>query len=312
MPEMTGVQLLEALIDEFPDTIRMILTGFVDIDAIVKAINAGRVYRYVTKPWDEKELKVIIDRALESHELRRRQRRLLEELQVQADREVELRRAFQKYVPTTVVDELLDPRNEDRFLGEARIVAVLFSDIRGFTTLASRLEPHQVVAFLNRYFSVMSAVVARYRGSVNRFLGDAMVAVFGAPVSSINNAENAVRAALAMMEELAEFNRDEAGGLVGEEIRIGVGIHLGEVVAGNIGSDVKMEYSVVGHPVTVAAQIQDASKAMPNSILISQSVYEWTKELIEAEALGRMELRDEGMLQLYRVLSGQPRASSSS
>lgn len=306
MPEMTGVQLLEALIDECPDVIRIILTGFVDIDAIIKAINAGRVYQYVTKPWDEKELKVIIDRALESYELRMCQRRLLEDLRQQAARETDLRQAFQKYVPASVVDELLDPRNADQFLGEARIVAVLYSDIRGFTALSSRLEPQRVVAFLNRYFSVMSGIVARHRGSVNRFLGDALVAVFGAPISSLNNAENAVRAALDMIEALDEFNRQEAASLVGEEIRIGIGIHMGEVVAGNIGSDIKMEYSVVGRPMTIAAQIEDFSKAVPNSILISQRVNDRISDLVEVEALQTVELREcKEAIQLYRVVSNR-------
>ncbi len=303
MPEMTGVQLLEALIDECPDVVRIILTGFVDIDAVIKAINAGRVYRYVTKPWDEIEFKVIIDRALESYELRWRQRRLLENLRWQADRETELRRTFQKYVPAAMVDELLDPRNADHFLGDARIVAVLISEIRGFTSLSSHLDPRQLVAFLNRYFSMMSAIVARHRGSVNRCRAAALVAAFGAPVSSINNAENAVRAAREMIEALAELNHDKSAARVGEEIRIGVGIHLGEVVAGNIGSDVKMEYTVVGHPVTIAARIQDASKTVPNSILISQSVYDWTKDLVEVETLKIIRLPG-GVetLQLYRIL----------
>ncbi len=278
-------------------------TTAIDVDAVIKAINAGCVYRYVTKPWAEKELKVIIDRALESYELHRLQRRLLEDLEWQAGRETELRRTFQKYVPATVVDELLDSRNADHFLGETRVVAVLISDIRDFKSLSCDLDPRRLVAFLNHYFSMMSAIVARHSGSVNRFLGDALVAAFGAPVSSINNAENAVRAALEMIEALADLNRGEAAALIGEEIRICVGIHLGEVVAGNIGSDVKMEYAIVGHPVTIAARIQDASKALPNSILISRSVYDWTRDLIEVEeSQETVPLDDVQTLQLYRVL----------
>lgn len=302
MPEMTGVQLLEALIEECPDTIRIILTGYVDVEDTIKAINAGRVYRYITKPWNERELKIIIDRALESYELRKRQRRLLEDLQRQAVRETEIRQTFQRYVPATVVDELLDPRNQGRFLGEERIVAILRSDIRGFSDLRSRLAPTELVGFLNRYFSVMGSIVARHRGSVHRFLGDASVAVFGAPVSSLDNPENAVLAALEMLGKLKDFTEREAEVLGGETIKICIGIHSGEVVAGNIGSEVKMEYSVIGHAVTLAEQIHQLSKTRPNSILISESVYKWSGELIAAEPLEPVILRGETEpMLLYRI-----------
>ncbi len=169
MPEMTGVQLLEVVVREFPDVVRMILTGYVDVDAIVKAINDGRIYQYVTKPWDEKELKVVIDRALESYDLKRRHRALIEELEQQAARETEIRKVFQRYVPPTVVDDLLDVPSRDPGLGETRIVAVLCSDIRGFTRLSKRLAPQQVIDFLNRYFGLMTAIVARHRGRLRPF-----------------------------------------------------------------------------------------------------------------------------------------------
>jgi response regulator RpfG family c-di-GMP phosphodiesterase len=108
MPGMTGVELLAAIRDEFPDLGRMIVTAYLDIDAIVKAINAGRIDHYVSKPWDEKELRAAIDRVL--HDCRRRmsQRRLVEELSREAERERRLRRAFQEYVPEAVRDELLE------------------------------------------------------------------------------------------------------------------------------------------------------------------------------------------------------------
>ncbi len=305
MPEMTGVQLLEVVVREFPDIVRMILTGFVDVDAIIQAINAGRIYQYVTKPWDEKELRVVIDRALESYELKLGNRRLMEQLEQRTARETEIRKVFQRYVPATVIDDVLDAQTGDLSYGEERIVAVLACDIHGFTRLSEGLEPPQVIDFLNRYFAVMTDVVSRHRGTVDKLLGDGIVAVFGAPVSSINNAENAVRAALEMVAALADFNRSDAFALVGEEVEIGIGIHLGEVVAGNIGSDERMEYTVVGEAVQVAAEIEKLTRDVPDSILISQSVFEWTEDLIEVEALEPVEMggRVEA-LQVFRVVTG--------
>ncbi len=306
MPEMTGVQLLEVVLGEFPDAVRMILTGYTDVDAIIRAINAGRIYQYVTKPWDEKELKVVIDRALESYQLRLRHRALLEELQQKAARETEIRKVFQSYVPAAVIDAALDAPTQELFLGETRVVAVLFCDIRGFTPLSTRLEPEQVVTFLNRYFSVMSRAITRHHGTVNRFYGDGILAVFGAPVSSLNNSENAVAAALEMFESLADFNHSEASRLAGEEIRIGIGIHEGEVAAGNVGSDQWMEYTVVGETVSLAKRIEGLSKDRPNSILISQRVYDSVSDRVDVEQLTPAEIPGtSGQIALYRVTSKQ-------
>ncbi len=306
MPDMTGVQLLEVVLGEFPDAVRMILTGYTDVDAIIRAINAGRIYQYVTKPWDEKELKVVIDRALESYQLHRRHQALLEKLQQKAARETEIRKVFQSYVPATVIDAALDAPTQELFLGETRFVAVLFCDIRGFTRLSARLEPQQVVTFLNRYFSVMSRAIVRHRGTVNRFFGDGILAVFGAPVSSLNNSENAVAAALEMLESLADFNHSEASRLVGEEIGIGIGIHEGEVAVGNVGSDQWMEYTVVGETVNLTKRIEALSKDLPDSILISQNVYDCVRKRIAVEPLKPIELSGlTAELGLYRVTSKQ-------
>ena len=304
MPEMTGVQLLEVVLGEFPDTMRMVLTGYTDVDTIIRAINAGRIYQYVTKPWEGKELKVVIDRALEAYQLRLRHRALLERLQQTAARETEIRKVFQSYVPATVIDDALNAQSKELFVGEARFVAVLFCDIRGFTPLSTRLKPQQVVTFLNRYFSVMSRCIARHQGTVNRFYGDGILAVFGAPVSSVNNAENAVAAALEMRETLEDFNRSEAIKLVGEEVQIGIGIHEGEVAAGNVGSDHWMEYTVVGETVNLAKRIEGLSKNDPDSILISQSTYDYVRDRIEAEPLEPAVLSGaSGEMRIYRVTS---------
>ncbi len=303
MPEMTGVQLLEVVLGEFPDAVRMILTGYTDVDAIIRAINAGRIYQYVTKPWNEKELKVVIDRALEAYHLRQRHRALLEELQQTAARETEIRRVFQSYVPAAVIDAALEAPTQDLFLGETRVVAVLFCDIRGFTALSTRLEPEQVVTFLNRYFSVMNRAIARHHGTVNRFFGDGILAVFGAPVSSLANAQNAVAAALEMLESLADFNHSEASRLIGEAIRIGIGIHEGEVSAGNVGSDQWMEYTVVGDTVDLARRIEGLSKHRPDSILISQSVFDAAGDRVEVEPLESVEMGAGEGMPVYRVTS---------
>src|SRR5437868_1369355 len=269
MPEMTGVQFLEAVIPECPDAVRMILTGFSDIDAIIKAINSGRVYRYVTKPWNEQELKMTLEAALEYYALQAKNKRLLEELHTKIAEQERLVRLFQKYIPERVLEELM-ARTEDMPLLEAetRIISVLFVDIRDFTALAERLEPAMVVELLNDFFSFLTSCVRRHNGTVNKFMGDGMFALFGAPVSFIGNQENAISAALSIRDGMAEFNNKYRDAL-GQDLTIGIGINTGEVIVGNIGSEDRMDYTAIGDTVNVASRIEALTKSFPNAILIS-------------------------------------------
>ncbi len=300
MPGMTGVQLFEAIQEEFPDPVRMIVTSYADIDAIIRAVNAGRVYRFISKPWDQRELKIILDRALESYDLKLRNRQLLSELEQRAAREREIRWTFQKYVPGTVVDELLDSGHQDLFLGELRIVAVLCFGIHDFGLFCSRLEPSQVVAFLNRYHHAMNRIVARHEGTVK----DGRLAVFGAPLSSLDNAGNAVAAAREMLAAMPELNREEAVEALGEELRFGAGVSLGEVVAGNIGSAEKMEYTVIGEAVNVAARVHELTRSERAAVWVTGTVRDQTRGRVEVEAVEPARLRGRaGETRLYRVLA---------
>lgn len=291
MPEMMGVQFLEAIIPEFPDTVRMILTGFSDVDAIIRAINSGRVYRYITKPWDEQEMRMVLKGAQELVQLRRRQAQLVQELQARVAEQERIVRTFQRYVPESVVQEALSRADDASLLdGEARVVSVLMSDIRGFTAMAARMDAPDVVSLLNDYFGVMSECVRRHKGSVNKFLGDGLLAIFGAPVSYLENQSNAVLCALDMVDGLDALNERHAKRL-GQPLEIGVGINTGEVVVGNIGSEDRVEYTVIGDVVNVAARLQDLTHGSPNAILIGESTYDAVKGRVVASEWGRRELR---------------------
>lgn len=284
MPEMTGVEFLESINAEFTEQVRMILTGYSDVEAVIKAINTGNVYRYITKPWDEDELRQTIGGAHKIFALQRTNRTLVNNLH---DKVTELERTmklFQKYVPEDVVREALDAREgSSLFDGETRDIAVLFSDIRNFTNISSKLEAKEVVEFLNDYFALMSDIILRHNGTVNKFLGDGILAVFGAPVNHLDNSENAVMAALEMTEKVSQIS-EQYKDKFGREVQIGVGINTGSAVVGNIGSDQKVEYTVIGDTVNVAARIESLTKDKPNSVLIAQSTYEKAQHLINADA----------------------------
>ncbi len=303
MPEMTGVQFLEAVIPECPDAVRMILTGFSDIDAIIKAINSGRVYRYITKPWNETELKMTLDAALEFYALQSRNKRLLLELHQKVAEQERLVRLFQKYIPERVLEELMArPEGMPLLEAEQRIVSVLFVDIRDFTALAERLEPSMVVELLNDFFSFITSCVRLHNGTVNKFVGDGMLALFGAPVSYIGNQENAVSAALAIRHGMGEFN-NKYRSILGQDLTIGIGINTGEVIVGNIGSEDRVDYTAIGDTVNVASRIEALTKTIPNAILISESTYTAAEHTIEAKEWQPIEIRGKKEpMKIYEVI----------
>jgi len=283
MPEMTGIQLLEKLTPEFPDSIRMILTGFSDIEVIIEAINSGRVFRYITKPWDENELRMTIENARQLFELQSRNRALLTEIQQKVEEQDQTLKLFVKYVPEQVVKKTLDKSQGSIFEGELRNVAVLFCDIRGFTPLSEVLSPKEVVSFLNEYYQMMTEVVKQYKGSVIQFVGDEIFAAFGALELYPDNEANSVICALKMMDTLPKLNEKYMEKFQ-TEIEIGIGVNSGEVVAGNLGSEDRIRFSVTGDTVNTGKRIESITKDYPNSVLISDAIYEKVKEIVNVKA----------------------------
>mgnify|MGYP001827181430 CR=1 FL=1 len=283
MPEMTGIQLLEKLSPEFPDSIRMILTGFSDIEVIIEAINSGRVFRYITKPWDENELRMTIENARQLFELQTRNKSLMEELQQKVEEQEQTLKLFIRYVPEQVFKKALQNSQDSIFEGELREVAVLFCDIRGFTPLSEVLSPKEVVSFLNDYYQMMTEVVKQFNGSVIQFVGDEIFAAFGALELYPDNEINSVFCALKMMDTLPLLNEKYKKKFT-TEIEIGIGINYGEVVAGNLGSEDRIRYSVTGDTVNTGKRIETITEDHPGVILISDTIYQKVKEVIEVKA----------------------------
>lgn len=302
MPEMTGVQFLEKIIPEFPETIRMVLTGFSDVTAIIDAINNGGVYRYITKPWDDTELKMTIENARQLFKLQKSNRKLLYDLQQKVEEQERTLKLFMKYVPQQVVEKALNNSEESIFEGEQKEVTVLFCDIRGFTPISEEFTPKEVVTFLNTYYSIMTKVIKKHKGVVNQFVGDEIFAVFGAPLNSNQNEENAVFCAMEMMQKLDEINdiySDKTGG----DVQVGIGINSGEVVTGNLGSEDRIDYSVTGDTVNTGKRIESITKDYPNSVLMSQSVFDKVKDLVKTKAFEPLYVKGKkDKLSVYQVL----------
>ena len=186
-----------------------------------------------------------------------------------------IRRAFSRFVPEQIIDDLVvaDNNTEEKVaVGEKRAVAILFSDIRSFTSISELNKPEVIVAFLNRYFTTMVNAIKKHGGTIDKFIGDAIMAEFGCPVSYEDNARRAVAAAYEMREALPTVPLDDLVLPEGMKFNIGIGIHYGDVTVGSIGSSDKTDYTVIGDSVNLASRLEGLTKTYGTMIIVSESV----------------------------------------
>lgn len=206
---------------------------------------------------------------------------------------------FTKFHGTTITESLLN--QEDVKKGNRCEAVVFFSDIRGFTDYSNHKSPEEVVAMLNSYFEVMVDIIIRHGGVVDKFVGDAIMAIWGAPHSSPDDAKNAVMACLEMRKELERLNMERIE--QGEApILIGMGLHAGPVVAGTVGSNDRLEYTVIGDTVNTASRIESATKSFGTDLLVSEEVVKRLNEEFIVELAGTTKVKGKsGALPLARV-----------
>lgn len=197
-------------------------------------------------------------------------------------KEAETRRRFQKMLSPNLADLVASGKLKVEKGGENRVATVLFADIRGFTTMSETTQASEILRMLNEYFELMVDIVFRYEGTVDKFIGDAIMVIWGAPVRHEDDPIRAVRAALDMREMLTCFNRERK--TKGRQaIQVGMGINTGKLVAGYIGSTHTMSYSVIGDTVNTAARLCAAAGA--GQILISESTYSRVRDIFTVTRL---------------------------
>lgn len=209
---------------------------------------------------------------------------------------------FVKYVPEPVVVKSLSETTETMREGEQLDVALLFCDIRRFTTIAERLNPKEVVYFLNVYYSMMSDVIKSHNGVINQLVGDEIFVSFGAPLPIDDPEGSAVRCAIGMVRKLKEIN-EVLKNTIHEELHIGIGINFGPIIAGNLGSNDRLSYSITGDAVNTAKRIESLTVGLPNAILISQKIYDKTRDMVHSIPLGEVEIKGKNKkVSVYRVV----------
>lgn len=211
-----------------------------------------------------------------------------------------IKRAFTRYVAREVVDEILKNPESLVLTGQRREVTVLFCDIRGFTPLAERLDPEAVVLLLNEFYNLMIETTFKHDGTLDKFLGDGVMCVFGAPIARADHAMQAVRTALDMQDGIAglssRFTREGR-----PPIAVGIGVSAGEVVAGTVGSEDRMEYTAIGDSVNLAARLESIAK--PGQVLISQHTLDMVDDHVQAKAMGAIRVKGkEEEVEVYEVI----------
>jgi adenylate cyclase len=206
---------------------------------------------------------------------------------------------FQRYFAPNLAQQIASQEGEVQLGGAKRPVVIFFSDIRGFTSMSETMVPDDIARLLTEYFTEMVEIVFKHGGTLDKFMGDAIMALWGAPIAHEDDADRAMQAALEMQELLTELNRKWASE-GRQQVNIGIGINFGEVFAGNIGSQQRLEYTVIGDAVNVASRL--CSKAMGGDIMVSEPLVRVLKAPPPLEALEPIELKGKAKaVPVYRV-----------
>jgi class 3 adenylate cyclase len=287
MPGMSGIEVLRKVRETrtAADLPIIMATAKAQSEDVVEALKLG-ANDYVTKPIDFPVALARVNTQLSLKRAGDEIRRLVGDLEV---RNRFIRNTFGRYLSDEIVSSILENPEGLELGGQRRIVTILMSDLRGFTSTAERLAPEQVVRMLNHYLGAMADVIMQYRGTIDEFIGDAILVIFGAPVQRQDDAQRAVACAAAMqlaMDGVNAWNREQ--GL--PEVEMGIALHTGEVVVGNIGSEKRAKYGVVGTTVNLTSRIE--TYTVGGQVLLSDATYKASGAAVSVG--GQMSVRAKG------------------
>ena len=267
MPNIKGDELLKRIHTVSPATLKILLTGQADINAVGNAIQYANLYRYIAKPWDNEDLILTISEAVKSYF---REQQIVfknEELEKQV-------KTFHKFVPAQFL-KLLNIGDSDQIkIGTCinKEMTIMFADIRSFTTLSEGMSPQENFNFINAYLSHMEPIIDNYHGFIDKYIGDGIMALFP------TNADDAIQAALEMLKVLAEYNLTR-GRPERPVINIGIGIHTGPLMLGTVGGKNRMDGTVISDSVNLSSRVESLNKFYNTSILITEQTYQQLEDV---------------------------------
>jgi len=221
-----------------------------------------------------------------------------------------IRGAFQYYLTASVINEMLKNPSKLKLGGDKKDLSVLFSDIRGFTSISEKLTPEELVRLLNEYLTAMTDIVFKYDGLLDKYMGDAIMAVYGAPIDQTDHALRACRTALDMMAELAKLQKKWAA--EGRPaLNIGIGINSGDMVVGNMGSQMRFDYTVMGDAVNLGSRLEGINKEYGTNIIISEFTYNVVKDELFCRELDAVRVKGKALpVKIYELICDQKEAAA--
>lgn len=267
MPDLKGDELLIKVHEKLPLARKVMLTGQADLDAVGNAVNKAKLYRYISKPWQTDDLKLTVTEAIRSFY----QEKKLDEQHHKMERMnqdlLRLNQAYSRFVPKQFLNLLNKQSIVDIELGMQieREMTILFSDIRGFTALSETMNPQQNFDFINAYLSRMEPVIDAHGGFVDKYIGDAIMALFPSRVNE------AVQGAVSMLRTLDEYNAERPNT---EPLRIGIGLNTGAMMLGTVGGQNRMDGTVISDAVNIASRIEHLTKVYGVGLLLTEQTYQ--------------------------------------
>jgi len=287
LPDTEGVDVCRIIKndDETADIPVVMLTSLGGESHKVRGLEAG-ADDYMTKPFSSGEMLARVKSIL------RRQERSKKAVEVEIAK-------LQKYLPKEMLERISSgPRAAE---GERRVVTVMIADLSGFTAMSEQMDPEQVTNLINSCFKLLVDVINQYGGTIDKFMGDAIMALFGSPKSHEDDSERAIYAAIGMMAKLQEFNKLQ-GDKLPKPFNMRIGINTGEVVAGGVGSDTRMDFTVMGDTVNTTARIQTAAE--PGQILVGSDTYQFTNNKFDFNTLPPVAVKNKKEpVEIYQVVS---------
>ncbi|MBM4302275.1 MAG: response regulator [Deltaproteobacteria bacterium] len=304
MPELNGYQVLQHLKDSsnWRDLPVIMISALDEMDSVVRCIELGAA-DYLSKPFNPVLLRARVGACLEKKRLRdleKEQKRQLQELNAALDvRNRFIRQTFGRYLSDDIVETILEQPDGLKIGGEKRQATILMSDLRGFTSLSEGLPAEDVVSMVNIYLETMTDIILKYQGTIDEFIGDGILVIFGAPLQRPDDAQRAVACAVEMQLAMASVNdlNRQAGH---PEVALGIGINTGPMVVGNIGSKKRMKYGVVGSNVNLTARIE--SYTVGGQIFISENTLKACGDIVRLD--NAMQVSPKGVkepLTIYEV-----------
>ena len=213
-----------------------------------------------------------------------------------------IKQAMGKYLSQDIMKNVVQNIDDIKLGGKRANVTVLFADIRGFTSMSEKMTAEEVSKILNEYFTEIEPIITKHNGVINKFIGDAVMAIFGEPIQDINHPVNAVRCAYDMLKKVDEL-QDKWLFEGKPKIEIGIGINTGEAFVGNIGSEKRLEYTVIGDTVNLASRIESYNKVYKTNFLISSSTYSYVSSIADVIKISEVQIRGKAKkMDIYEVL----------